>query len=236
MTASPGAELTEEMRARLLARPELILGDRELMRALVGAREADLGANVIDIRGRAMEVLESRLDRLEAAHETVIAAAHDNLSGMHMIHRAVLSLLEPMDFPAFIENLDSAVAPILRVETLRLIMESGAAAPETGLSGPLRIVPAGTVADLILGGRRAPRGDDIILRAAAPESLPFHDGARAPIRSEALVPIDLGAGRFPALLLIGSAEQGRFTPAQGTDLLRFFGQAFRLVLMSWLRE
>ena len=35
---------------------------------------------------------------------------------------------------------------------------------------------------------------------------------------------------------MGSAEAGRFTPAQGTDLLRFFGQVFRLVLISWLRE
>ena len=42
--------------------------------------------------------------------------------------------------------------------------------------------------------------------------------------------------RSALLLLIGSAEPGRFSPAQGTDLLRFFGQVFRLVLMGWLRE
>ena len=53
---------------------------------------------------------------------------------------------------------------------------------------------------------------------------------------EALLPLDLGPGRRPALLLIGSADTGRFNPAQGTDLLRFFGQAFRLVLLSWLRQ
>ena len=75
-----------------------------------------------------------------------------------------------------------------------------------------------------------------MLRAAAAETLPYHEGARAPIRSEALLPIDLGPQRFPALLLMGSAEAGRFTPAQGTDLLRFFGQVFRLVLIGWLRE
>lgn len=125
MSQEPAAELTEEIRARLLARPELILSDRDLMRALIGAREAEVGENVIDIRGRAMQALESRLDRLEAAHESVISAAYDNQSGMNTIHRAVLSLLEPMDFEEFLENLDIAVAPILRVETLRLVMESG---------------------------------------------------------------------------------------------------------------
>ncbi|HRO14158.1 MAG TPA: DUF484 family protein, partial [Paracoccus sp. (in: a-proteobacteria)] len=58
----------------------------------------------------------------------------------------------------------------------------------------------------------------------------------AEVVSEALLPLDLGPGRNPALLLMGSLEPGRFTPAQGTDLLRFFAQAFRLVLLGWLRE
>lgn len=228
--------LSDETRARLLAQPELILGDRDLMRALIGAREAEVGDNVIDIRGRAMQALESRLERLETAHETVISTAYDNQSGMNTIHRAVLSLLEPMDFEGFLENLEMAVAPILRVETLRLVMESGGALPHPQASGPLIIAPAGTVADLISGGRRTPRGDDIVLRRTAMQTLPLHGEARAPIRSEALLPLDLGAGRFPALLLMGSGDTGRFNPAQGTDLLRFFGQAFRLVLISWLRQ
>ncbi|MBD9526142.1 MULTISPECIES: DUF484 family protein [Paracoccus] len=236
MSKDQAVDLPEDLRARLLARPELILSDRDLMRALIGAREADFGDNVVDIRGRAMEALETRLDRLETAHESVISAAYDNQSGMNTIHRAVLSLLEPMDFEAFLENLESSVAPILRVETLRLIMESGTAAPPRDVAGPLGIVPTGTVADLISGGRRAPRGDDIILRRAAEQTLPHHGTSRAPIRSEALLPIDLGPGRFPALLLMGSADLSRFNPAHGTDLLRFFGQAFRLVLISWLRE
>ncbi|MDT1060603.1 DUF484 family protein [Paracoccus sp. CPCC 101403] len=236
MSGDQAVDLPEDLRARLLARPELILSDRDLMRALIGAREADRGENVIDIRGRAMQALESRLDRLEETHETVISTAYENQSGMNTVHRAVLSLLEPMDFAAFLENLESAVAPILRVETLHLIMESGSVEPARELAGPLTIVPAGTIAAMLSGGRRAPRADDIILRAVAGESLPHHGDARAPIKSEALLPIDLGPGRFPALLLIGSAEAGRFTPAQGTDLLRFFSQAFRLVLISWLRE
>lgn len=237
MTSDAQAEtLSEDERARLLARPELILSDRDLMRALIGARETEIGENVIDIRGRAMQALETRLDRLESTHESVISTAYENQTGMHTVHRAVLSLLEPMDFEGFLENLETTVAPILRVETLRLVMETGGTLPEPESSGPLVIVPEGTIAGLISGGRRMPRGDDIVLRRAATETLPIHAEARAPIRSEALLPLDLGPGRRPALLLIGSADTGRFNPAQGTDLLRFFGQAFRLVLLSWLRQ
>ncbi len=204
------------------------------MRALVAAREADLGTNVIDIRGRAMEALEHRLDRLESAHESVISAAYDNQSGTQTIHRAVISLLEPVDFPGFLENLQAEVAPILRVDTLRLVMESASVTdPQVDPDTPLQMMPAGTVAQLISAGRRAPRGADIILRKAQSESLAIHG---EPVVSEALLPIDLGPTRHPALLLLGSADPARFTPAQGTDLLRFFGQVFRLVVMGWLRE
>lgn len=241
MAADAPAETTTEAlsdaeRARLLANPELILADRDLMRALIGQRESEAGENVIDIRGRAMQALEARLDRLEAAHETVISAAYDNQSGTNTVHRAVLSLLEPVDFEGFLENLETAVAPILRVETLRLVMESGEARPEPEESGPLLILPAGSIARLIAAGRQMPRGDDIVLRRAMPETSPIHGEPRAPIRSEALLPLDLGPGRLPAALVMGSADTGRFDAAQGTDLLRFFGQAFRLVLLSWLRK
>ena len=83
MTSDAQAEtLSEDERARLLARPELILSDRDLMRALIGARETEIGENVIDIRGRAMQALETRLDRLETTHESVISTAYENQTGM----------------------------------------------------------------------------------------------------------------------------------------------------------
>lgn len=225
------AGLDETTRAALLADPAAVLEDREVMGALIAARDADVGANVIDIRGRAMAALEDRLDRLEAAHESVISAAYDNQSGMAVVHRAVLALLEPMDAPAFVTALDADVAPILRLETLRLVIEddgTGADFPEE-----IVIVPEGAIARLIAAGRRAPRGDDIVLRRAQDVTARIHGRA---VASEALVPLDLGEGLPPALMVMGSAEPGRFTPAQGTDLLRFFGQVFRLVLMGWLRR
>lgn len=237
MSEGEGTSIDAGVRARLMAQPDLILGDRDLMRALIGAREAEVGENVIDIRGRAMEALEARLSRLESAHENVIAAAYDNQAGMQTIHRAIVSLLEPDDFSGFLDNLTTTVAPILRVETLRLVMESASddtppAAPE----GALAMVSPGTVARMIAAGRRAPRGNDIILRRASVETAVTHGTAAGVIRSEALLPLDLGAGRWPALLLMGSNDPARFTPTQGTDLLRFFSQVFRLVLMGWLRE
>lgn len=205
------------------------------MNALVGAGEAKAGPNVIDIRGRAMSALEERLGKLEAAHGAVISAAYDNQSGMAVIHRAVLCLLEPQDFDGFIEMLGTDAADILRVDALRLLME-GPQTSELPADSALAFVPAGTIAALREAGRRSPRGDDIILRPAAQQTLDLHGKAQGPIRSEAILPLDLGENRLPAALLLGSCDRVRFSPSHGTDLLRFFSQVFRLVLLGWLRQ
>ncbi|WP_411837738.1 DUF484 family protein [Paracoccus sp. ME4] len=220
--------LDPETRDRLLADPGAILADRDLMRALVAAREAEVGGNVIDIRGRAMEALETRLDRLEATHEGVIAAAYDNQSGMAMIHRAVLGLLETADLADLGAALQADIAPLLRIETLRLVAEGE---PPLALPADTAIVPPGTIARILEAGRRMPRGDDIVLRPAMVVTRPLHGRT---IASEALLPMDLGADRPRALLLMGSADAARFQPAHGTDLLRFFGQVFRLALLARL--
>ncbi|MDO5647974.1 DUF484 family protein [Paracoccus sp. (in: a-proteobacteria)] len=222
--------LDAETRDKLLADPSAILADRDLMRVLVAAHEADLGDNVIDIRGRAMQALENRLDRLESAHESVIAAAYDNQSGTAVIHRAVIGLLETVDLADLTHALQADIAPLLRVETLRLVVESEPVMPH--LPGDVFITPEGAIDRMVSAGRRAPRGDDIVLRPASPITQPIHG---TPVASEALLPLDLGARRPRAMMLMGSTDPRRFMPAHGTDLLRFFAQVFRLVLLSRLR-
>lgn len=227
--ANVTGQLDAATRERLLADPGAILADRDLMRALVAAREDDLGPKVVDIRGRAMEALEGRLDRLESTHESVIAAAFDNRSGTAIVHRAVIGLLESADLADLVHGLQTDIAPLLRIETLRLMVEAGPDRPD--LPEDVAVIPEGTITHLVQAGRRAPRGDDIVLRLAPSITRPIHGRA---VVSEALMPLDLGAGRPRAALLMGSAEAARFMPQQGTDLLRFFAQVFRLVLLSRL--
>ena len=141
--------------------------------------------------------------------------------------------LEPVDFDGFLENLQTDLADILRVDTLVLVMETATKEGTPELGGPLTMVPVGTVARAIAGGRRGQPSGEVILRRVANATAGLHGGA---VASEALIPLDLGPNRMPALLLMGSDEPGRFSAAQGTDLLRFFGQAFRLALLRWLEE
>mgnify|MGYP000866532160 FL=1 len=118
------AAFADQLREKIISDPEVILEDRDLMRALIAANEAAMGANIVDLRGVAMARLEARLDRLEDTHRSVIAAAYENLAGTNQVHRAVLKLLDPLDFESFLKALHTEVAEILRVDCVRLVLES----------------------------------------------------------------------------------------------------------------
>ena len=147
---------------------------------------------------------------------------------MAVIHRAVLGLLETADLADFIAALQTDIAPLLRIETLRLVVEDD---PALDLPRDAVAVPHGTIDRILTAGRRAPRGDDIVLRAALVVTRPLHGRT---IASEALLPLDLGPARPRTVLLMGSSDPTRFMPAHGTDLLRFFGQVFRMALLARL--
>ncbi|MBT8411969.1 MAG: DUF484 family protein, partial [Octadecabacter sp.] len=122
MSTSP--LIDDNVRSLIMSDPEALLEDQDLMRALVAANEKSLGGNIVDLRGIAMERLEARLDRLEDTHRNVIAAAYENLAGTNQIHRAILRILDATKFESFLRDLRGDVADILRVDSVRLVLES----------------------------------------------------------------------------------------------------------------
>lgn len=241
-TAGPAraADNDDALRARILADPALVLDDPELMRALAEAAEGGFGANVVDLRGLAMDRLEGRLARLEDTHRAVIAAAYENLAAATQVQRAVLRLLEETDFDAFLDTLVGDVAAILRVRSVRLLIESAQAGAENPalrrVADRLAVVPRGHVAAAMSAGRPAPVRRQIVLRHCdgGPLAEALHGIAAGAIRSEALLRLELGAGRLPGLLVLGSEDEQQFRPGQGTDLLMFFAGAFERAMRRWL--
>ncbi len=231
-TASTG----DDLRRRIIEDPDVILDDREVMRALFEANGSALGGNVVDLRGLALERLEERLDRLEDTHRSVIAAAYENLAGTNQVHRAVLRLLEPEDFPAFLEDLGGEVAEILRVDCIRLVLESvqnDGAEALARLDGVIAVVGRGFVDGYLTQGRRAPVRP-VVLRQIQPQDDSVYGRNSDWIRSEACLRLDLGPGRLPGMLALGSEDPHQFKPTQGTDLLGFFGGTFERVMRRWL--
>ncbi|NOX42069.1 MAG: DUF484 family protein [Alphaproteobacteria bacterium] len=229
----------DQLRDKLLQEPEMILQDRDLMKVLVTANDQANGQNVIDLRSIAMERLEERFDRLEDTHQSVIAAAYENLSGTKQIQRAVLALLEPLDFTEFLRSLGGEVADILKVDAIKLCLES----PASDLSAQKHLIDEygdslgfyrpGAIEEYLTEGRNM-SSRAVTLRQIARASDTLYGEKAAWIRSEALMRLDLGAGNLPGLLALGSEDPHQFHPNQGSDLLAFLGAVFERAMRRWL--
>jgi uncharacterized protein YigA (DUF484 family) len=230
------ALIEPNLRDRILADPNAILEDRELMHALISANERAMGGNIVDLRGIAMERLEGRLDRLEETHRSVIAAAYENLAGTNQVHRAILKMLDPTGFEAFLRNLGSEVADILRLDCLRLVLEGRQGEEDAvleRLGEVLVVAEPGFIDSYITQGRNLPVRQ-VTLRQTQPSGDSLYGERAGYIRSEALLKLDFGEGRQAGMLVMGAEDPHQFSPSQGTDLLAFFAGVFERAMRRWL--
>lgn len=226
-------QAADDVRTRILQEPDVILEDPDVMRALIAANDRTTGANIVDLRGVAMERLEARLARLEDTHRSVIAAAYENLAGMALVHRAVTAFLEPLTFEDFLKCVESELPEILRVDSVKLVLESHEvdAADLGGPSSVLTVVKPGFVTDYMGQGRPLRR---VTLRRADVNVALVHGSQVDWVKSEACLFLDFGQGRLPGMLALASDDAQHFSPSHGTDLLDFMGSVFERAMRRWL--
>lgn len=234
MSSKP--QIDDTLRERIISQPDVILEDQDLMRALIAANERAMGGNIVDLRGLAMDRLEARLDRLEDTHRSVIAAAYDNLAGTNQVHRAILRMLDPTEFESFLRDLGGDVADILRVDSMRLVLESVQNDEDPAvqrLGTVLSVVKPGFVDAYLTDGNGASHRIVTLRQVHEPDGH-IHGDASAYIRSEACLRLDFGNGRLPGMLVMGAEDPHQFTPQHGTDLLTFFAGVFERTMRRWL--
>ena len=234
MSSSPKIE--DSLREAIISQPDVILDDSDVMQALIAANEKAMGGNIVDLRGIAMERLETRLDRLEDTHRSVIAAAYENLAGTNQIHRAILRMLDPHEFEEFLRNLGGEVAEILRVDTVKLVLESVQSDNDPAvqrLGDVLSVAEPGFI-DRYLTQGRGGTVRQVTLRSVQDASEQVYGPNAEWIRSEACLKLDFGAGRLPGMLVMGAEDPHMFGPQQGTDLLGFFTGVFERSMRRWL--
>ena len=234
MSSSP--KFDDALREAIIQRPDVILDDQDLMQALIAANERAMGGNIVDLRGIAMERLETRLDRLEDTHRSVIAAAYENLAGTNQVHRAVLRMLDPTEFEPFLRNLGGEVAEILRVDSVKLVLESvqNDDDPAVQRLGDVMTVACPGYIDAYLTQGRSYDPRPVTLRQVQNGSDLIYGEKSDWIRSEACLKLDLGEGRLPGLLVLGAEDPHMFHPQQGTDLMTFFAGVFERAMRRWL--
>jgi uncharacterized protein YigA (DUF484 family) len=234
MSSSPKIE--DSLREAIISQPDVILDDSDVMQALIAANEKAMGGNIVDLRGIAMERLETRLDRLEDTHRSVIAAAYENLAGTNQIHRAILRMLDPHEFEEFLRNLGGEVAEILRVDTVKLVLESvqNDNDPAVQRLGDVLSVAEPGFIDRYLTQGRGGTVRQVTLRSVQDASEQVYGPNAEWIRSEACLKLDFGAGRLPGMLVMGAEDPHMFGPQQGTDLLGFFTGVFERSMRRWL--
>lgn len=224
------------LRDKIISDPDVVLDDSDVMRALVAANEKTMGPNIVDLRGIAMERLEARLDRLEDTHRNVIAAAYENLAGTNQIHRAILRMLEPTKFDDVLLSLGHDVASILRVDVIRLVLESVTQDTDPALNklgDVLAVAEPGFIDHYLTLGRAMPVRD-VVMRQMRPGDGQIYGDKCEYIHSEACLKLNLGEGRLPGMLVMGSEDPHQFTPQQGPDLLAFFAGVFERTMQRWL--
>ncbi|MFG6590549.1 DUF484 family protein [Sulfitobacter sp. 1A12157] len=234
MSSSP--KIDDALREAIISAPDVILYDSDVMQALIAANEKAMGGNIVDLRGIAMERLETRLDRLEDTHRSVIAAAYENLAGTNQIHRAILRMLDPVEFETFLRDLGGEVADILRVDAVRLVLESTQNDNDPAvqrLGDVLSVAEPGFIDDYLSQGRGG-MVRQVTLRALQDGSEVLYGGKAGWIRSEACLKLDFGPGRLPGLLVMGAEDPHMFGPQQGTDLLTFFTGVLERSMRRWL--
>ena len=229
-------KIDDALREAIISRPDVILDDKDLMHALIAANERAMGGNIVDLRGLAMERLEARLDRLEDTHRSVIAAAYENLAGTNQIHRAILRMLDPTEFEPFLRDLGGEVAQILRVDAVRLVLESVQNDNDPAvqrLGDVLNVAEPGFI-DTYLSQGRGGTVRQVTLRQVQDPAPEIYGTDGNWVRSEACLKLDFGEGRLPGLLVMGAEDPHMFGPQQGTDLLAFFGGVFERAMRRWL--
>lgn len=225
------------LRADILADPNLILDDKEIMSALIAGGDERIGNNVFDLRNMALQHMSTRLDELSETHSTVVSNAYDNLATANQINRAILALLDPQCFADFLKFLETTLAESLNVGVARLVLETpvvrinGQSQTEYG-AGVAFVLPT-TIARYAAGSESGhPR--PVTLRRTTAAAQEIYGEAADSIRSEALILIQLGADKQPGLLALGSTDADQLAPGQATDLLLFYGAVFERVMRRWL--
>jgi len=230
--------MDDKLREEILAKTQEILNDEMLLRALIEASDKNLGSKIVDLRSVAMQKMDGELKKLKRSNQQVIATAYENLVGMKQVHQVVLKSLEQNNFDEFITNLDTEACDILRVDCIKLGLETHYSLQNTEKNDSklfelLDLYPVDFVDTYISQGENN-GPDDVVLRPTPKGSEQVYGKLSKNLKSEGCIKLKIGNKKIIGILALASKEREKFTAQQGVELLKFMGSVFERRISHWL--
>ena len=230
--------MDDKLREEILAKAHEILNDETLLRALIEASDKNLGSKIVDLRSVAMQKMDGELKKLKRSNQQVIATAYENLVGMKQVHQVVLKSLEQNNFDEFITNLDTEACNILRVDCIKIGLETHSSLQnnekyDTKISKLLDLYPVNFV-DTYISQGEINNTDDVILRPTPKGSEQLYGKVSKNLKSEGCIKLRIGNKKIIGILALASKEREKFTAQQGVELLKFMGSVFERRISHWL--
>ena len=230
--------MDNKLREEILTKAHEILNDEILLKALIGANDKNLGGKIVDLRSVAMQKMDGELKKLKRSNQQVIATAYENLVGMKQVHQVVLKSLEQNNFDEFITNLDTEACNILRVDCIKIGLETHSSLQnnekyDSKLSKLLDLYPVNFVDTYISQGENN-NTDDVILRPTPKGSEQLYGKVSKNLKSEGCIKLRIGNKKIIGILALASKEREKFTAQQGVELLKFMGSVFERRISHWL--
>ncbi len=230
--------MDDKLREEILAKAHEILNDETLLKALIGTSDKNLGGKIVDLRSVAMQKMDGELKKLKRSNQQVIATAYENLVGMKQVHQVVLKSLEQNSLDKFIANLDTEACDVLRVDCIKLGLETHSSLQNTekydsNLSELLDLYPVNFVDTYISQGKNN-GSDDVVLRPTPKGCEQLYGKLSKNLKSEGCIKLEIGNEKIIGILALASKEREKFTAQQGVELLKFMGSVFERRISHWL--
>ncbi len=223
----------------LRAHPDFFQAHAELFEVMLPP-EVKHGGNVVDLQTHMVGKLQNGIKSLKTKYEGLVTSSRDNMSILHQVHEAVLSIMRAAGLDQLLEIIAMDLPARFGVDVVRLVLESDAGeAYETQFTEE----NASGIAFMETG---------FIARAMGKEKnvLLIEDTAKQPlygfeqifvscaglVESAALLRMRLPSSQRFVMLAFGVRVKGHFYEGQGTELLSFFAQVVEHRLDECLNE
>ena len=228
-TALPivGAISDSQVEAYLRSHPGFLSEHPSILSALTPPA-LRTGEEVLDMQRFMIERLRREVETLRGNHSDLVDRSRDNMLSQASIHSAVVRVMEARTFEHFLEIVTGEFRELLAVDVATLCFEAADQAGQGVPAEGVQTLPPGGVAELLGAGR------DVVLRGTVRRKASLFGGRAGSVRADALIRLEVARAAPPGLLALGSKDEERFHPTQGTELLRFLGDVLSRCLRTWL--